>query len=297
MPRNGRQRGAGPISGRRGTDAQRRGSFRSTTFQRRDFVEDARGVVRVLPPLTHKLTAAMPSFGAAIGPVLEHIANQFAEASPYDVSTPSVLTRTKHRAAAGRRVDGSEAPRPAVTHGPGTVGLAPRRKRRHKPPISSEPPLPLPICRQCGSVLAIEPERTKPGGSYCSTCLSERRAEAGSAMQPASLKDARDFAKATGTRPTHTPEARAARQNANRAQRAEQAGWDAEHAGEVHDLAWFTSVALPGLAKVTLPAIAKATGMSTSAAAKVRSGRRVPHPRHWEALAELAGIELPVEHS
>jgi hypothetical protein len=41
------------------------------------------------------------------------------------------------------------------------------------------------------------------------------------------------------------------------------------------------------------PPFAKATEMSTSAAAKVRAGRRVPHPRHWAAaLAALVGVEL-----
>jgi len=44
---------------------------------------------------------------------------------------------------------------------------------------------------------------------------------------------------------------------------------------------------LPGLVRVTLTAIAKPTGMSTSNAAKVRSGKRVPHPRHWAGLVAL----------
>jgi len=29
-------------------------------------------------------------------------------------------------------------------------------------------------------------------------------------------------------------------------------------------------------------------GMSTSSASKVRAGRRVPHPRHWEALKTVS---------
>jgi hypothetical protein len=54
----------------------------------------------------------------------------------------------------------------------------------------------------------------------------------------------------------------------------------------------FSELVTSGLATVTLPAIAKATGMSTSAAAKLRAGRRVPHPRHWAALASLVWAEL-----
>ena len=107
------------------------------------------------------------------------------------------------------------------------------------------------------------------------------------------MTDAADFVRRTGTRPTHTADATAKRKEANSARRAEQAAWETEHAGEVYDPAMFSEVVAPGLATITLPAIAKATGMSTSAAAKVRAGRRVPHPRHWAALATLVGVELP----
>jgi len=58
------------------------------------------------------------------------------------------------------------------------------------------------------------------------------------------------------------------------------------------DEEWYRKVIAPQLATLTLPAIAKATGVSTSAASKWRAGRAVPHPRHWAALATLveAGI-------
>jgi len=58
------------------------------TFRRMDFGEDARGVVRVLAPLSHHLAGAMPSFGATLAPHAEHVAALLGEASPYDVSTP-----------------------------------------------------------------------------------------------------------------------------------------------------------------------------------------------------------------
>ncbi len=107
-------------------------------------------------------------------------------------------------------------------------------------------------------------------------------------MQPASVAGGEAFADRSGTGPAHTPEARARRQAANRARRAEQAVWEADHAGETFDPEWFCENVLPGLVGLSLPAIAKATGMPTSAASKVRAGRRVPHPRHWEALSNLA---------
>ena len=270
--------------------------LRSHTFRRRDFHEDARGVVRVLPPLTHQIAEAMPAFGQALAPVVEHVATMLGEASPYDVSAPSVLSHSKHRAAARRRVaaDRTDTDNASSSgHGPGVAGLGPRRKTRQRPSLSAVAPLPMPICRRCGAAVPAERDRARARGNYCARCLAERRAEAGAAMQPASLDRARRVATSAGTRPTHTAIARAKCQTANRAQRAEQTAWEEEHAGEAHDPAWFASVVVPGLATVTLPSIAKATGMSTSAATKVRSGRRVPHPRHWPALAELAGVVLP----
>ena len=36
--------------------------------------------------------------------------------------------------------------------------------------------------------------------------------------------------------------------------------------------------------------IAEAMQVSKPYAAFIRSGRRRPHPRHWEALAELVGV-------
>ena len=54
-------------------------------------------MVRVLPPLTHRIAEAMPGFASGLGPVVEHVAGLLAAASPYEPSVPSVLTRSKHR--------------------------------------------------------------------------------------------------------------------------------------------------------------------------------------------------------
>ena len=40
--------------------------------------------------------------------------------------------------------------------------------------------------------------------------------------------------------------------------------------------------------------IAAAMQVSQPYAAFVRSGRRRPHPRHWSALARLAGVSSPI---
>jgi hypothetical protein len=49
----------------------------------------------------------------------------------------------------------------------------------------------------------------------------------------------------------------------------------------------------PKLKMVKIREIAKAMQVSQPYAAFIRSGRRRPHPRHWQALAELVGVSDP----
>jgi CRISPR-associated endonuclease Cas1 len=255
-------------------------------FRRMDFGEDARGIVRLLPPLSHRLTEAMPSYGAALAPYAEHVATLLGNASPYDVTTPSVLTKAKHKEAARRRAGSDTSPGGTRGTGPNTGGMAPRTKFKQHPKVQLEASLPLPLCITCGGLIPMEEDRDRPRGRYCASCLAERRKELGVSLGGQSARTSADLLVRTGVRPTHTPESKLARQAGNVAQRAIQAAWEADHAGEAHNPAWFTQKVLPGLQGVSLTTIAKATGMSTSSASKVRAGRRVPHPRHWEALGE-----------
>jgi CRISPR-associated endonuclease Cas1 len=49
----------------------------------------------------------------------------------------------------------------------------------------------------------------------------------------------------------------------------------------------FTQTILPGLANVTVRAMAEATGLSPGYCSFIRRGLRIPHPRHWNALRKL----------
>jgi hypothetical protein len=50
----------------------------------------------------------------------------------------------------------------------------------------------------------------------------------------------------------------------------------------------FLAQVVPGLARVTLPRLIAATGLSNASCSTIRRGLTVPHPRHWGALAQLA---------
>jgi len=47
----------------------------------------------------------------------------------------------------------------------------------------------------------------------------------------------------------------------------------------------------PLLARLTNKTVASALGSSIPYASAIRAGRRVPHPRHWQALAQLVGFQ------
>jgi CRISPR-associated endonuclease Cas1 len=182
--------------------------IRSRPLRWRDFHEEARGVVRVLPPLTHRLAEAMPSFGVAMAPVVEHIAALLAAASPYDVNNPSVLTKEKHKAAARRRTaQVNDDPEPRSARGPNPGGLRSRAKPRQRPAVALDPRLPVRTCRDCGGPLPRVADRNPR--NYCKICLAKRRAEQLPILSRGSLKHAAGFAELTGVRPTHTAEASA----------------------------------------------------------------------------------------
>ena len=170
----------------------------------------------------------------------------------------------------------------------GLGGIGPRKKVRQRPKVDLEAALLMPVCRICGATVPREEERDFPRARYCASCLAGRRKEVGAAIQAASQAYGDLYEDQVGVRPTHTVGARARRQSANALQRTMQREWEAVHKGEQFDPEWFREQILPGLAPLSLVTIAKETGMSTSAASRVRSGQRVPHPRHWEALAAIS---------
>ena len=63
--------------------------------------------------------------------------------------------------------------------------------------------------------------------------------------------------------------------------------WAREHPGQ-RDEAWFERELAPKLDAFTLAEIAAATSLAPAACSRIRAGAKLPHPRHWEALRELA---------
>jgi hypothetical protein len=152
---------------------------------------------------------------------------------------------------------------------------ATRLTQRHKRDARGTPPLPPSVktpkrenmCRGCGKTIRV-------GRTNCGHCATEGATQR--------LADAARI----GRLASRTPEARA-KHRASRRRHAEGiSAWD-----PASQPAWLTTEAYrdriqPLLARASSSAIAASVGVSRGYAGRIRQGYR-PHPRHWEALADL----------
>ncbi|MFZ0639846.1 MAG: CRISPR-associated endonuclease Cas1 [Candidatus Acidiferrales bacterium] len=148
-----------------------------------------------------------------------------------------------------------------------------RREVRGGPSLPNAVPLQTPprICKTCGA--QIDPRST-----YCAACT--RLLSRDTMIEAAKL----------GRIATHSPKAEALRGATQRRQRAGQRAWKLSDLPE-----WLTEDAYrekiqPKLATFTVSAIASALEISKPYATDIRSGKRVPHPRHRLTLAHLVGL-------
>ena len=227
----------------------------SRRFRKVDFIETAKGQCRLTESVTHTLTECMPSWAAAIGPVVEWVSHEIG-----DTSTLAIRKRT---------------PLTQQTRLDARISVTPKRGGK---PVTA--PTVKPTCRVCGAQLT---ERRR---KLCSTCWVMER-ERLAVERAAKGREARRLAIAAGSDPTQTDAAREARREGLRRERAERDRWDAEHLGEVFDREAFTREIVPGLSGVPLSVIVTATGVGDSAASRIRRGMLVPHARHWAALTAL----------
>ena len=71
----------------------------------------------------------------------------------------------------------------------------------------------------------------------------------------------------------------------------EQREWEAA-GGKSQDPAVFVREILPLIQPLSILMLSRATGLSRTYCQDLRSGKHVPHPRHWEAFRRAAGEEF-----
>ena len=136
------------------------------------------------------------------------------------------------------------------------VGLAPHREN---------------ICRNCGAAIGRR-------ATLCSTCAA-----------PLAVQTLLGVA-TKGREASHSADAEARRAEAQRRHRVEQESWKSSDLPTWLDKEAYTKKVLPLLRSTTNAAIAIALGVSLPYAIDIRRGKRIPHPRHWQALAKLVGV-------
>jgi hypothetical protein len=193
-----------------------------------------------------------PDGTVRVAPVVEHVARTLA-----------------HRS--GRR---GRLPTP-LTHDNNSTAQDDSRKGVRREPTT--PPTPN-TCGDCGLVLE------RRDRLYCDQCLSTRRLGRSENIK-AAHKRLREM-RAAGDDPGSRRNIRRKIGASNRSRQQAIMEWEASHGREFSaDL--FRSDILPGLQDVAVTRMAVATGLSIQYCSRIRSGRNVPHPMHWQALSEL----------
>ena len=133
-----------------------------------------------------------------------------------------------------------------------------------------EPPKPPRICLGCGAPIIY-------GKNFCSSCgVIVARDEL--------IKSAK-----RGRTAAQRPEAQARRTETQRLNANAQLTWEKSRQARISDEVYRREIQ-PRLAGVTIPTIMSALNVCASYAADIRRGRRRPHARHWQGLAQLAGV-------
>jgi CRISPR-associated endonuclease Cas1 len=254
--------------------------LRSRTFAAKDFFETREGVCRVLPSLTHVLAETGPRWAKAIGQVAEKVARMLSQVrepsatiltSP--VSTP-VKSNTSRKSSKMRQLP---TPLTQANRSAGRDGV----RRTSKSSVTRKS-LDVPQrCQTCGSILESR-ERL-----YCDACLPERRAEWAPQLTAAGLQALIQKREASAD-PAHGGSPAKKRGQRVAEQWRELAAWEEVHTTEA-DVGVYERVIQPYLAEVGLAAMMQATGLSRRYCWMIKTGQKVPHRRHWQALHDSIG--------
>jgi len=131
----------------------------------------------------------------------------------------------------------------------------------------------------------------EPIENLCPGCGKKIRSESKTCVQcgvPISTKNMLSAAR-VGRLTANGPEAQAKRATKARKNAFAQQSWKKSDQPAWLTPEFFARTVQPQLASVSMSAIRSALGVSKWYASKIRQGYR-PHPRHWQALANLVGI-------
>jgi hypothetical protein len=221
----------------------------------------------VMPPLTEALAVTGAEWAKYLAPIAERVAGALAN-SPDPV--PSVP-------ASGGRADERAKARPYRT----PLTQRNRSKRRSDQSwgdrgVPQSLTIALPArCKECGTEI---PKRR----SLCDACVKTLPARASKrAVEVQAQLKSRGVDKRSGAA------ARAIHAEHASRQQKELAEWKAANPVTPNPQA-FTKEIWPMIRELSVAALTAATGLSGSMCKNVRSGKQVPHPRHWDQFRSAA---------
>lgn len=228
----------------------------SRTFSRKEFAELPTGQVRLMPQLAGDLAmSTLPTWERIASSHAERIARTLAGSAGGSIRVPSSTTR-----------------------GAGGKGRATMARRSTK---ASATPSKVPsACRECGVVLS-DPER-----QYCGDCLPKFKDQRTDKLVRAARQVLAEM-RAAADDPARSPRAIAKRVATNAARREAALAWERKNPGP-HDVENFRQEILPALARVTVPQMMRATGLTSSYCWRIRRGERMPHPMYWTTLRDIS---------
>lgn len=127
------------------------------------------------------------------------------------------------------------------------------------------------VCSVCGGVAATD-------AMFCHKCA---RIESGKRIAAAS---------ALGRIAANSPEALQKISDRMKQQREAMSRWNPADLPEWLTEEYFSTTIWPALGSLSKKSVAEALGVSKDYVYQLVRGNRVPHRRHWERLAELAGV-------
>lgn len=228
--------------------------LRTRTFRASDFVERRDGSCRIVAPFTHELVTTLPTWEAQMAPIVEGVARAFAAGPESRMGyVPTLLTGD--RRSAGR--DGVRRTEPRRIH-PRTLVTR--------------------VCRTCGGSVAT-------GRVHCDACLPEVGKENLAALLLAGHEE-NQRRRHAGTDRSHGGDAARRRGQKVAASRRAAGEWQRAN-GPASDPETFRREVLPLIRDIPAAKLAELTGLSRPYCSAILRGRRVPHPRLWQALHQL----------
>jgi hypothetical protein len=208
-----------------------------------------RRLIRIGPALSQRLSSTMPIWAKAVAPYAEQVAHTFGQLVSGKWALRTPLTSRNARSAAAVVKARKQQAVAKGRRSAVTRGVAPKRE-------ASDAARTFASCVDCGGRL----ERARH--LRCRACWENQ--------------------------PGQSDDVRQRRGQAIAESRSAQERWRRDNPDAETDPDVYRNRILPGLAAVPLRKIIAVTGSSKSSASAYRSGRSIPHPMNWAALATLA---------